>query len=75
MSFGYAYKLTTKGTTLPLFSIDGSSIEQRQEKKVHWRKRDSVGEMKEIGSKMVESNVLIMCHQCSDFGNEWVTTI
>ena len=44
--FGHAPELTTSGTTPPLFLIDGSSIEHRQYKKVHLKKRDSVGEMK-----------------------------
>ena len=52
-------ELTTRGTTPPLFSIDGSSNEQRQYKKVHRKKRDSAGEMKEIGSTMDESSVLV----------------
>ena len=57
--FGYASELTTRGTTPPLFAIDGSSVEQRGHKKVHWKKRDSVGEMKEIGSTLVDSSVWI----------------
>ena len=57
--FGSACELTTRGTTPPIFSIDGSSIEQSHYKKVHWRKSDAVGEMKEMEFTMVESNVLI----------------
>ena len=33
--FGYASELTTRDTAPTLFSIDGSSIEQRGYKKVH----------------------------------------
>ena len=50
--------MTARGTAPTLFSIDGSSIEQRGYKKVHWKICDSVGEMKRIGSTMVESSVL-----------------
>ena len=39
-------------------AIDGSPIEQRGYKKVHWEKRDSAGETKRIGATMVESSVL-----------------
>ena len=58
--FGYAPDVTAKGTAPPLFSIDGSQIEQRGYKKVHWEKRDSAGEMKRIGSTMVETSVLFL---------------
>ena len=56
--FGYAPDVTSKGTAPPLYSLDGSSIEQRGYKRVHWEKRDSAGELKRIGSTMVESSVL-----------------
>ena len=56
--FGYASHVTAKGTAPPLFSIDGSSIEQRGYKNVLWEKRDSGAEMKKIDSAMVESSVL-----------------
>ena len=55
---GYAPDVSAKGTAPPLLSIDGSPIEQRGYKKVHWEKRGSAGETKRIGSTMVESNVL-----------------
>ena len=48
--FGNAPDVTAKGTAPPLFSIDGSLIEQR----------DSAGEMKRFGSMMVESSVLFL---------------
>ena len=56
--FGFALDVTTKGTAPSLYSIGGSSIEQRGCKRVHWEKRDSAGEMKRIGPTMVESSVL-----------------
>ena len=56
--FGHAPEVTARGTAPTLFSIDGSSIEQRGYKKVHWKNCDSVREMKSIGSTMVESSVL-----------------
>ena len=52
--FGCAADVSAKGTTPPLFSIDGSPIEQGY-KKEHWEKRC---ETKRIGSTMVESSVL-----------------
>ena len=55
---GYAPDVSAKGTAPPLFSIDGSPIEQRGYKKAHWEKCDSAGETKRIGSTMVESSVL-----------------
>ena len=55
---GSAPDLSAKGTAPPLFSIDGSPIEHRGDKKVHWKKRDSAGETKRIGSTMVKSSVL-----------------
>ena len=58
MSLCFAPDVTAKGTAPPLFSIDGSPIEQRGYKKVHWEKLDSAGEMKRIGSTMVKSSVL-----------------
>ena len=58
-SFAFTPDVTGKGTAPPLFSIDGSSIEQRGYKKVHWEKRDSAGEMKRIGSVMVESEFFV----------------
>ena len=58
--FGYAHDVSAKGIAPPLFSIGGSPIEQRGYKKVHWEKRDSVGETKRIGSTMVESSVLLL---------------
>ena len=57
---GCAPYVTAKGTAPPLYSIDGSSIKQPGYKKVHWEKRDSAGEMKRIGSTMVESSVLFL---------------
>ena len=57
--FGYTPDVTAKGTSPPLSSIDWSSIEQRGYKRVHWEKRDLAGEMKRIGSAMVESSVLL----------------
>ena len=51
---GYAHDVTAKGTAPPSYSMDGSSIEQCGCKKVHWEKRDSAGEVKRIGSTMVE---------------------
>ena len=57
---GYAPDVSAKGTALPSFSIDGSAIEQRGCKKVHWEKRDSAGETKRVGSTMVESSVLFL---------------
>ena len=51
---GYALDVTEKGTAPPLYSMDGSSIEQRECKKVHWEKRDSARVVKRIGSTMVE---------------------
>ena len=45
-------------------------MEQRQYKKVHWKRRDSVGEMKEIGSTMVESSALFR-RDLFEFANEW----
>ena len=54
----YAPDVTAKGTAPPWYSIDGFSIEQRGYKRVHWEKRDSAGEMKRMGSTMVESSVL-----------------
>ena len=45
---GYAPEVTAKGKALPLYSIDGSPIEQRGHKRVHWEKRDSAGKMKRI---------------------------
>ena len=56
--FGYAPDVSAKGKGPPLFSIDGSPIEQSGYKKVHWEKRDSAGETKRIGSMMVEPSVL-----------------
>ena len=56
--FGYAPDVSAKGTAPPLFSIDGSPIEQRGYKKVHWEKRDSAGDTKRIGSTMVESSMV-----------------
>ena len=50
--------MTARGTAPTLFSINGSSIEQRGYNKVHWTNGDSVGEMERIGSTMVESCVL-----------------
>ena len=57
---GSAPDVTAKGIAPPLFSINGSSIEQRGYKKVHWENRDSAGGMKRIGSTMVESSVLFL---------------
>ena len=57
--FGYAPDVSAKGTAPPLLSIDGSPIEQRGYKKVHWEKRNSAGETNRIGSTMVESSVLL----------------
>ena len=57
--FGYTPDVTAKGTSPPLYSIDWSSIEQSGYKRVHWEKRDPAGEMKRIGSTMVESSVLL----------------
>ena len=57
-AFGYAPDVTAKGTAPPLYSVDGSSIEQRGYKRVHWEKRDSAGEMSRMGSTMVDSSVL-----------------
>ena len=37
---GYAPDVSAKGTAPPLFSIDGSRIEQRGYKKMQWKKRD-----------------------------------
>ena len=56
--FGHAPEVTARRTAPTLFSIDGSSIEQRVYKKVHWKNCDSIGEVKRIGSTMVESSVL-----------------
>ena len=50
--------VSAKGIAPPLFSIDGSPIDQRGHKIVHWEKRDLAGDMKRIGSTMVESSVL-----------------
>ena len=50
---GYVSELTTRITAPLQFSIVGSSIEQCGYKKVHWKKRDLVGEMKEIGCAIV----------------------
>ncbi len=55
----HAPDVSAEGTAPPLFSIDGSPIEQRGYKKVHWEKRDSAGETKRLGSTMVESSVLL----------------
>ena len=63
---GYAPNVTAKGTAPPLFSIDGSSIEQRGYKRVHWEKRDSAGKMKRIGSTMAVSS-----SERFKFGREW----
>ena len=52
--------MSAKGTAPPLFSIDGSPTEQRVYKKVHWEKHDSAGEVKRIGSTMVESSLLFL---------------
>ena len=57
---GYTPDVSAKGTATPLFSIDGSPIEQRGYKKVHWEKRDSAGETKRVGSTIVESSVLFL---------------
>ena len=38
--FGFVCELTTRGTTPPLFTNSGSSIEQRGYKKVHWTERE-----------------------------------
>ena len=50
--FGYASEVAARGTAPPLFLIDGSSIEQRGYKKVHWKKRGLVGEMNKIQSSI-----------------------
>ena len=55
---GYAPDVSANGTAPPLFSIDGSPIEQRGYKKMYREKRDSAGETKRIGSTIVESSVL-----------------
>ena len=54
--FGYAPDVSAKGAATTMFSIDGSPIEQRGYKTVHWAKRDSAGETKR-GSTIVESSV------------------
>ena len=59
-AIGYAPDVSAKGTAPPLFSIDVSLIEQRGYKKVHWEKRDSVGEKKRIGPTKTESSVLFL---------------
>ena len=51
---GYALDVTARGKAPPLYSMDGSSNEQRGCKKVHWEKRDSAREVKRICSTMVE---------------------
>ena len=43
-----------------IVSIDGSPIEQRRCKKVHWKKRESAGEVKRIGFTMVELSVMFL---------------
>ena len=52
---GRMSELTARGTAPTLISSVGSAIEQCGYKKVHWRKRDLVGETKRIGF-MIESN-------------------
>ena len=37
--FGFVFELNTRGTTLPLSTISGSSLEQGGYKKVHWTER------------------------------------
>ena len=56
--FRYAPTVTVNGAAPQLFSIDGSSIEQRGYKRVHWEKSESAGEMGRIVSTMLESGVL-----------------
>ena len=55
------------------FLIDGSPIEQRGYKKVHWEKRDSGSETKRIGSTMfgsiVEENGTSVVFSCSGVYN------
>ena len=53
-------ELTTSGTAPPLHPFAGSSIEQRGYKKLHWKERDSVDEMKEMESTLVESSRLVL---------------
>ena len=54
--FGYAPDVSARGRAPRLSSIDGSPIEQRLYKKVHWERRDST---KRMGSTMVESSVCV----------------
>ena len=61
---GLVSELTTKSTTSPLSPSTGSSIEQRCDKKVHWRERmwtQYIGRVKLVGS----------CQECFEFGMEW----
>ena len=69
--FGHAPEVTARGTAPTLFSIDGSSIEQRGYKKVHWKNCDSVVGMKSIGSTMVESSVLFPVASVFESGSDW----
>ena len=63
-------QVTARGTAPTLFSIDGSSIEQRGYKKAHWKNCDSVVGMKSIGSTMVESSVLFPVASAFESGSD-----
>ena len=68
--FAYAPDVLSKGTAQPLFSIDGSPIEQRGCKKMHWEKRDSAGEKKRTGSHDGRVKCVVSCCECLKFGRE-----
>ena len=70
--FGFVSDSDTRGTTLPLSPISGSSIEQRGYKKVHWTERElkSLVESSQFvlvrSVSSLEQNGISVAFTCSD---------